>query len=446
MGSAAVRSSAARPPLASVRCARARAHRLAPPPSPLHTVAGPYGRRILGEMLGVPASSLHNCTPLPDFGGHHPDPNLTYATELVARMGLRTDGSALPPPPPGGAADAVPDFGAAQDGDADRNMVLGRRFFVTPSDSVAIIAAHAQAAIPFFAGGLRGVARSMPTSAALDRVAARLGLRLFEVPTGWKFFGNLMDSAALGGAECNPFLCGEESFGTGSNHVREKDGLWAVLAWLSILARANEAAAPAGTAAPLVSVEAIVRAHWAEYGRNYYCRYDYEGVEAAAGDAVMALLRARIAEFATRRAADCAYGEAALLLGRAKRAALQNAALGYCPLSPSAAHHHHHRRHPLCPSPRSRAQSSRCPTATAWRRRTSFATSTRWTSRSASGRACVSSWRTARASWCGCRARARSAPPSASTLSATRRPPPARRCSTCPRQRRCRASRASRCS
>jgi len=249
-------------------------------------VAGPYGRGVLGGLLGVPPAALRNCDPLPDFGGHHPDPNLTYAEDLVALMGLTRTGEAAP----GGAA--VPDFGAAQDGDADRNMILGGRFFVTPSDSVAVIAAHADA-IPFFAaaGGLKGVARSMPTSCALDRVAAAAGVPLFEVPTGWKFFGNLMDSAELGKANFNPFLCGEESFGTGSNHVREKDGLWAVLAWLSILAKAN-AGAPVGS---LVSVEAIVRAHWARYGRNYYCRYDYEGVDAGAADALMAHLRARVA-------------------------------------------------------------------------------------------------------------------------------------------------------
>ena len=249
-------------------------------------VAGPYGKGVLGGLLGVPAAALRNCEPLPDFGGHHPDPTLTYAEDLVALMGLTRTGEAAP----GGGA--VPDFGAAQDGDADRNMILGGRFFVTPSDSVAVIAAHADA-IPFFAaaGGLKGVARSMPTSAALDRVAAAAGIPLFEVPTGWKFFGNLMDSAELGKANFNPFLCGEESFGTGSNHVREKDGLWAVLAWLSILAKAN-AGAPVGS---LVSVAAVVRAHWAKFGRNYYCRYDYEGVEAAAADALVASLREKAA-------------------------------------------------------------------------------------------------------------------------------------------------------
>jgi phosphoglucomutase len=266
----------------------------------MNGVAGIYATRILGEQLGLPAEALTRCTPLPDFGGHHPDPNLTYAPELVAAMGLT--GAGEPSASAAGAA-AVPDFGAAQDGDADRNMVLGSRFFVTPSDSVAIIAAN-QAAIPAFAraGGLKGVARSMPTSCALDRVAAKLGLRLFEVPTGWKFFGNLMDSGALGKEDLCPFLCGEESFGTGADHVREKDGLWAVLAWLSILAAAN-AAAPAGQ---LVSVEAIVRRHWATFGRNFYCRYDYENVEGAAAEALMAHLRGRIASFAAAAAAAAA--------------------------------------------------------------------------------------------------------------------------------------------
>lgn len=268
----------------------------------LNGVAGTYAQRILRDTLGVPAASLKNCEPKPDFGGCHPDPNLTYAPELVKTMGLLSDGTKDPAADPA----AVPQFGAAQDGDADRNMVLGKQFFVTPSDSVAVIAAHAYA-IPFFrdAGGLKGVARSMPTSAALDRVAAKLGLKLFEVPTGWKFFGNLMDSAKLGGEALNPFLCGEESFGTGSDHVREKDGLWAVLAWLSILAEANR-----GTAVgSLVGVEEIVRRHWATYGRNYYCRYDYEGVASAAGDAMMDHLRARIAAFAAKKADNAAHVE-----------------------------------------------------------------------------------------------------------------------------------------
>ncbi|KHN16552.1 Phosphoglucomutase, cytoplasmic [Glycine soja] len=189
----------------------------------LHGVGGAYAKSIFVEELGAQESSLLNCTPKEDFGGGHPDPNLTYAKELVARMGL---GKSEP-------QDEPPEFGAASDGDADRNMVLGKRFFVTPSDSVAIIAANAVEAIPYFSAGLKGVARSMPTSAALDVVAKHLNLKFFEVPTGWKFFGNLMDAGL-----CS--VCGEESFGTGSDHIREKDGIWAVLAWLSILAYKNK--------------------------------------------------------------------------------------------------------------------------------------------------------------------------------------------------------------
>ena len=242
-------------------------------------VAGPYGRGILGGILGVPTQSLRNCDPLPDFGGHHPDPNLTYAEELVGVCGLTRTGEVNP----GSIGCVVPQLGAAQDGDADRNMILGARFFVTPSDSIAVITAYAAEAIPFFRSGVRGAARSMPTSCALDRVAQALGIPLFEVPTGWKFFGNLMDSKELGKVDYNPFLCGEESFGTGSNHVREKDGLWAVLAWMSILAHRNKGV-PVGQ---FVTVETIVREHWRKYGRNYYCRYDYEGVDTAAATAVM---------------------------------------------------------------------------------------------------------------------------------------------------------------
>lgn len=268
----------------------------------LSGVAGIYATRILGSILGAPASALHNCVPLPDFGGHHPDPNLTYAHDLVEIMGLTREGTINP----ARANDNVPEFGAAQDGDADRNMILGKRFFVTPSDSVAIIAAN-QIAIPFFAnnGGLKGVARSMPTSCALDRVAQSLNLRLFEVPTGWKFFGNLMDSASLGGPDYNPFLCGEESFGTGSNHVREKDGLWAVLAWLSILAYYNK-----DSTIPLVSIENIVRRHWEKFGRNYYCRYDYEGVQTGDADHCIDALRARITTFNTQQQQNNNYTEA----------------------------------------------------------------------------------------------------------------------------------------
>ncbi|KAJ8447686.1 hypothetical protein Cgig2_031740 [Carnegiea gigantea] len=236
----------------------------------LHGVAGVYAKRIFLEELGASESSLLNCTPKEDFGGGHPDPNLTYAKELVQRMGLGKSNTEGEPP----------EFGAAADGDADRNMILGKRFFVTPSDSVAIIAANAVGAIPYFSGGLKGVARSMPTSAALDVVAQHLNLKFFEVPTGWKFFGNLMDAGL-----CS--ICGEESFGTGSDHVREKDGIWAVLAWLAILAHKNKDNL---SGEKLVSVEDIVRQHWATYGRHYYTRYDYENVDAGGAKELMAYL------------------------------------------------------------------------------------------------------------------------------------------------------------
>ncbi|RCV41224.1 hypothetical protein SETIT_9G118400v2 [Setaria italica] len=237
----------------------------------LHGVAGAYAKHIFVEELGADESSLLNCVPKEDFGGGHPDPNLTYAKELVERMGLGKSSSNVEPP----------EFGAAADGDADRNMILGKRFFVTPSDSVAIIAANAVQSIPYFASGLKGVARSMPTSAALDVVAKNLNLKFFEVPTGWKFFGNLMDAGM-----CS--ICGEESFGTGSDHIREKDGIWAVLAWLSILAFKNKDNLGGGD--KLVSVEDIVRQHWATYGRHYYTRYDYENVDAGAAKELMANL------------------------------------------------------------------------------------------------------------------------------------------------------------
>ncbi|XP_048428923.1 phosphoglucomutase, cytoplasmic [Pyrus x bretschneideri] len=236
----------------------------------LHGVAGAYAKRIFVEELGAKESSLLNCVPKEDFGGGHPDPNLTYAKELVARMGLSKSNT----------ADEPPEFGAAADGDADRNMVLGKRFFVTPSDSVAIIAANAVEAVPYFKTGLKGVARSMPTSAALDVVAKHLNLKFFEVPTGWKFFGNLMDAGL-----CS--VCGEESFGTGSDHIREKDGIWAVLAWLSILAYKNKENLGGEK---LVSVEDIVRKHWATFGRHYYTRYDYENVDAGKAKELMASL------------------------------------------------------------------------------------------------------------------------------------------------------------
>jgi phosphoglucomutase len=218
-------------------------------------VNGPYAVEILQRRLGAPAESLMNCVPLEDFGGGHPDPNLTYAHDLVEIM----------------YGDPAPDFGAASDGDGDRNMILGRKFFVTPSDSLALLAANATL-VPAYKKGLAGIARSMPTSAAADRVAQALNIPCFETPTGWKFFGNLMDAGKV-------TLCGEESFGTGSDHVREKDGLWAVLFWLNILAARRQ---------PL---EAIVYEHWARYGRNVYSRHDYEGLPNEAAQGVMSHLQ-----------------------------------------------------------------------------------------------------------------------------------------------------------
>jgi phosphoglucomutase len=212
----------------------------------MNAVTGPYARHILEEKLNAPAGTVINREPLEDFGGHHPDPNLVHASELVAAL---SDTSA-------------PDFGAACDGDGDRNLILGRAFFVTPGDSLAVIAEHARDSIPGYRAGLAGLARSMPTSTAVDRVAERLRIRCYETPTGWKFFGNLMDAGLV-------TVCGEESFGTGSNHVREKDGLWAVLCWLSIVATTGK------------SVEQIVRDHWRAFGRSYYQRQDYEGLDAA---------------------------------------------------------------------------------------------------------------------------------------------------------------------
>ncbi len=228
----------------------------------MHGASGPYARRIFGEIFGLKDSSLFRCNVLPDFGHGHPDPNLTYAEDLVKTMGVFDP-----------AKTNAPDFGAACDGDADRNMILGKNFFVTPSDSVAIIAAN-YTSIPFLKSGVSGVSRSMPTSGALDRVAAKLHLPIYEVPTGWKFFGNLLDAGIIS-------ICGEESFGTGSFHIREKDGLWAVLCWLSILADKNK-----DNTGKLISVQDIVTDHWKEYGRNYYQRYDYENLETADADKV----------------------------------------------------------------------------------------------------------------------------------------------------------------
>ncbi|MDE5080875.1 MAG: alpha-D-glucose phosphate-specific phosphoglucomutase [Trichodesmium sp. St18_bin1] len=217
----------------------------------LHAVTGPYAKNIFEQLLGAPAGTVQNGMPLEDFGGGHPDPNLVYAHDLVEIM----------------FGDNAPDFGAASDGDGDRNMILGKNFFVTPSDSLAILAANAKL-VPGYSSGLAGIARSMPTSAAADRVAEKMGLDCYETPTGWKFFGNLLDAEKA-------TLCGEESFGTGSNHVREKDGLWAVLFWLNILAARQE------------SVEHIVKEHWKTYGRNYYSRHDYEGIESDKANTLM---------------------------------------------------------------------------------------------------------------------------------------------------------------
>jgi len=235
----------------------------------MHAITGAYAKPILVDALGAPADSCINDVPAEDFNGGHPDPNLTYAKELVDYM----------------YGDNAADFGAASDGDGDRNMILGNKFFVTPSDSVAIIAANAQSCIPYFKDGLKGVARSMPTAAALDRVATDLGVECFETPTGWKFFGNLMDAD-----KCS--VCGEESFGTGSDHIREKDGPWAVLAWLSILAHRNKDVPVGGDK---VSVEQIAKEHWAKYGRNFFSRYDYEGCESDPCNAMVASLREKAA-------------------------------------------------------------------------------------------------------------------------------------------------------
>lgn len=223
-------------------------------------ITGPYATEILEKRLGAPAGSVVHGAPLPDFGGMHPDPNPTWAHELMNVM----------------FADDGPDFGAASDGDGDRNMIVGHKCYVSPSDSLALIAAHAEAA-PGYKNGLSGVARSMPTSAAVDRVAAAKGLKCFETPTGWKFFGNLMDDGRVA-------LCGEESFGTGSDHVREKDGLWAVLMWLNIIAATGQ------------GVSELLKAHWETYGRNYYSRHDFEAVPTEQADAAFDGLIAKLPE------------------------------------------------------------------------------------------------------------------------------------------------------
>ncbi|MDB5525721.1 MAG: alpha-D-glucose phosphate-specific phosphoglucomutase [Rhizobium sp.] len=234
----------------------------------MSAVTGPYAKEILENRLGAPKGSVKNFMPLPDFGGHHPDPNLVHAKDLYDEM-MGPD---------------APDFGAASDGDGDRNLIIGKGIFVTPSDSVAMLSANAHLA-PGYAKGLAGIARSMPTSGAADRVAEKLGIGIYETPTGWKFFGNLLDAGMV-------TICGEESAGTGSSHVREKDGLWAVLLWLNILAVRNE------------SVKDIVTKHWAAFGRNYYSRHDYEEVDTAAANGLVDNLRAQLPTLPGRKFGD----------------------------------------------------------------------------------------------------------------------------------------------
>lgn len=258
----------------------------------MYGVQGPYAREIFLNYFNLDSSCLLNSVPSPDFNGNHADPNLTYARDLCNIMGVDEKGNPIK-----STASVTPTFGAACDGDADRNMILGSNFFVSPSDSLAILAAHAHI-IPYFSskGGLKTVARSMPTSGAVDRVAKKLGLNLFETPTGWKFFGNVMDAHIINpqGGSLGPVICGEESFGTGSDHVREKDGLWAVLFWLNILAHYNVKEGEEETEEKeLVTVKDIVLNHWKTYGRNYYCRYDYEGVDSAKANEVMDHLRSQ---------------------------------------------------------------------------------------------------------------------------------------------------------
>ncbi|WP_420465755.1 alpha-D-glucose phosphate-specific phosphoglucomutase [Panacagrimonas sp.] len=221
----------------------------------MHAVTGPYAQRLFVDLLGAPASSLQNVCPLEDFGGGHPDPNLIYAKPLVDLM----------------LSDAAPELGGASDGDGDRNMILGRGLFVTPGDSLAMLCEHLHL-LPGYRDGLAGVARSMPTCRALDQVARALKIPCYETPTGWKFFANLLDAGRI-------TLCGEESFGTSSNHTREKDGVWAVLAWLNILAITER------------SVQDIAQAHWARFGRHYYARHDYDELPAAAAQQVMQALQ-----------------------------------------------------------------------------------------------------------------------------------------------------------
>ncbi len=241
----------------------------------MHAVTGPYAHHILEGCLGAPLGTVVNGVPKEDFGQGHPDPNLVYAKDLVDYL----------------FGENAPDFGAASDGDGDRNLILGKNFFVTPGDSLAIIAEYAQRAIPGYKTGLSGVARSMPTSTAVDRVARFYAMQCYETPTGWKFFGNLMDAD-----KCT--ICGEESFGTGSNHVREKDGLWAVLCWLSILAHTGK------------SVVEIVEEHWQKFGRSYYQRHDYEGIDSAGANKMMAFLKENLASLVGTSIADTKVNQA----------------------------------------------------------------------------------------------------------------------------------------
>jgi len=230
----------------------------------MHAVTGPYAHEILEKRLGAPKGTVINGKPSPDFGGGHPDPNPVWAKELMDIM----------------YAENAPDFGAASDGDGDRNMIVGRNCYVSPSDSLAVLADLAHFA-PGYAKGLAGIARSMPTSAAADSVAKAKGIEIFETPTGWKFFGNLLDAGKA-------TICGEESAGTGSNHVREKDGLWAVLMWLNILAVSKK------------SVSELMINHWETYGRNYYCRHDYEAVDSDVANELMNVLRDKLSSLKGR--------------------------------------------------------------------------------------------------------------------------------------------------
>jgi phosphoglucomutase len=234
----------------------------------MHGITGPYARAIFEQRLGAPAGTVINGQSLPDFGGGHPDPNPTHARALMDLM----------------HGPDAPDFGAASDGDGDRNMIIGKNCYVSPSDSLAVIAAHAALA-PGYRKGLAGLARSMPTSQAVDRVAARLNIPLYETPTGWKFFCNLLDAGRIS-------ICGEESYGTGSSHIREKDGLWAILMWLNILAVREQ------------PVAAIMREHWRTFGQNIYTRHDYEGITEEAGKGIMELLRQKLPALPGQRLND----------------------------------------------------------------------------------------------------------------------------------------------